>query len=208
MKKINPLRFELFEHDEVRINNNQILDFSIGEITGKRTLKQVIHCHSKLEISIVKSGVGVYHIGDRDYDIEPGDIMIINNIEPHGIVLDEGQRLTNLVLHFEPKFVWEEHNDFDLRYLKIFFDRNSTFSHKLDNNNPATSRIRALLLEMENEFRYKEAEYELMIKVQLLNLLVLLLRHYGYVKIGDSDEHIQEIKVINQVTEYIDRHFS
>ena len=208
LKKTPDLSYEMVIHEEVSINDNQILDFSIGEIIGERLLNQVLHCHSKLEISMVRSGKGIYHIGDRKYDIEPGDIMIINNIEPHGIVLEEGKRLTNLVLHFEPKFVWQEHNDFDLRYLKIFFDRNASFSHKLDNDNPATSKIRSLLLAMEDEFTRKEAEFELMIKVQLLNLLVLLLRHYGYVKKGDVDEHIQEIKIINQVTDYIDSRFN
>jgi AraC-like DNA-binding protein len=134
--------------------------------------------------------------------------MIINNIEPHGIVLEEGQKLSNMVIHFEPKFVWQAHNDFDIRYLKIFFDRNVSFSHKLDNSNPATLKIRALLVEMEDEFRNKDSEYELMVKVQLLNVLVLLLRHYGYVKTGSGNDHISEIKIINQVTDYIDIHFT
>lgn len=206
-KPENSLCYEMLVHEEVYINDNQILDFTLGEIKGERRLNQVLHCHSKLELSIVKSGTGVYHIGDRIYDIEPGDIMIINNIEPHGIVLEENQVLENLVIHFEPKFVWQEHNDFDLRYLKIFFDRNASFSHKLDNDNPTTTKIRELLMEMEDEFNLKDPEYELMVKVKLLNLLVLLLRHYGYVKKGNNDEHVQEIKIINQVTEYIDNHF-
>lgn len=206
-KKTTKLCYDMLVRDEVFINGNQILDFTIGELSGERPLNHGLHCHSKLELSMVKSGTGVYQIGDRIYDIEPGDIMMINNIEPHGIVLENGQALTNLVIHFEPKFVWQEHNDFDHRYLQIFFDRNASFSHKLDNDNPATSRIRALLLQMEDEFKNKESEYELMVKVQLLNILVLLLRHYGYVKKDSNDVNIHEIKIINQVTEYIDLHF-
>jgi AraC-like DNA-binding protein len=46
-----------------------------------------------------------------------------------------------------------------------------------------------------------------MIKVKLLNLLVLLLRHYGYVKTDEINEHVQELKIINQVTDYIDHNF-
>lgn len=206
-RKPNYLINEFLVHEEVNINDNDILDFSIGKISGERLLNQVVHCHSKLEISMVKSGKGVYHIGDRIYNIKKGDIMIINNIEPHGIVLDKGQKLTNLVIHFEPKFVWQEHNNFDSRYLQIFFDRSESFSHKLDNSNPATDRIRSLLGEMEDEFKHKDNEYELMIKVQLLNLLVLLLRHYGYVGKNNHEEHLSEIRIINQVTDYIDSKF-
>lgn len=196
-----------FVSEEVCINDTHFLDFNIGEIVGERQLNQVVHCHSKLEISMVKEGSGIYHIGDQVYDLSPGDVMIINNIEPHGIVLEKDQRLTNMVVHFEPKFVWQENNAFDLRYLKIFFNRSSNFSHKLDNNNPATPRIRQLFWELEEEFRLKEPEYLLMIKVKLLNLLVLLLRHYGYVNKHDTDEHLNELKIINQVTDYIDQHF-
>jgi len=197
-----------FSQDSVDINGKHYFDFSIGTIKGERKINQVIHSHPRLEISIIKHGTGKYYIGDQVYDIKQGDIFIINNIEPHGIELAKDESLTNMILHFEPRFVWDENNDFDARYLKIFFDRNESFSHKLDMNNKATKQMQQLFAEMEEEFENKDSEYYLMVKVKLLNMLVLLLRHYGYVIEDDHREHIQEIKIINKVTAYIDEQFS
>ncbi|MBN4069941.1 helix-turn-helix transcriptional regulator [bacterium AH-315-G05] len=116
-----------------------------------------------------------------------------------------------MVIHFEPRFIWSvENNFFDSRYLKIFYDRSSNFQNKLDRNNPATQHIRNLLLEIEEEFSSKLPEYELMVKVKLLNLLVLLIRHFNYVQDNPetSSRNRQELLHINKVIDYIDQNYT
>lgn len=195
--------------DEVAVENEFYLDFNASMIKGPRPINKVIHSHPRLELSVVKSGSGKYCIEDKVYDIEPGDVFIINNIEPHGIELTETEALTNMVLHFEPRFVWSQHNNFDSRFLKIFFDRSEHFSHKLDNKNIVTTHIRQLMFEMEGEFINKEPEYQLMVKVKLLNILALLLRHYNcYIQEESSVENAHELKVIKRVTDYVDERFT
>ena len=55
-----------------------------------------------------------YRVGDQMYDIRPGDVFLFNNTDPHGLVLDEGQSITHLVIHFEPSFIWNSlANDLD-----------------------------------------------------------------------------------------------
>jgi YesN/AraC family two-component response regulator len=101
-------------------------------------------------------------------------------------------------------------NIFDSRYLKIFFDRNDNFSNKLDNDNPVTQQIGRLLLEIEEEFSHKLSEYELMIKVKLMNILALLLRHYDYV-MPDKQKQVyssSNTKGLSEVINYIDSHLS
>ena len=66
-----------------------------------------MHTHHALEISCVPSGSGTYHVDDRFYPIEPGDVFILNNTESHGLILGEGQRINNQVIHFDPSFICE-----------------------------------------------------------------------------------------------------
>lgn len=194
--------------ERVVINEKYYMDLSMSDLQGDRKINKVIHTHNMLELSIVKSGTGKYYIGNEVYDIQKNDIFIINNVEAHGIEMNENESMSNLVIHFEPRLVWSGNNDFDLRYLKVFFDRSQKFCHKLDTSNAATKKIQELFFEMEEEFLGKQPEYNLMVKVKLLNMLVLLLRHYNYVAEENShEEKNYEIKIINKVTDYVDNNY-
>lgn len=167
-----------------------------------------VHSHHYLEISYIKEGKGTYRINDRVYDIEQGDVLIINNIDKH--VLDvESKNLTNLVIHFEPRFIWSQtEHSFDSRYLQVFFHRNRNFSNLLDHQHPATEKIARLFQEIEEEFTNMQQGFELMVKVRLLNILVLVSRHYAFT--AEDPEHQQQftygLQSINQVLDYIDLH--
>lgn len=164
--------------------------------------------HPELEISLAKSGSGIYLIDGKEYDICEGDIFILNNIEPHSIVsVDSPNVLINSVIMFDPRFIWSiESNFFDSRYLKIFFDRNDHFKNRLDRDNPATKEIRKLFIETEEEFIKKLPEYELMIKVKLMNMLANLIRYFGYTSDNSSDHPKRKYSLnrINKTMDFID----
>ena len=168
--------------------------------------------HPELEISLAKSGSGIYVVDDRKYDIREGDIFIFNNIEPHSITtVDSPNCLINSVIMFDPRFIWSiESNVFDSRYLKVFFDRNDHFQNRLDRNNPAAEEIRKLFLEIEQEFSGKLPEYELMAKVKLMNILVSLIRYFGYTGNNSSDnsKHRCNLNRINKTMDYINTNLS
>ncbi|HEY5582973.1 MAG TPA: AraC family transcriptional regulator [Ruminiclostridium sp.] len=169
--------------------------------------------HNELELSYVKSGSGIYTVDNKEYDICKGDIFIFNNIESHTITsINSGERLTNTVIIFDPRFIWSfENNLFDRRYLDIFFKRNDQFENRINRSNKATEHLRNLFVEIEEEFIHKLPEYQLMIKVKLLNMLVILTRYYGYIKSGEADNAAKrqnDLILINKAIEYIDGHLS
>lgn len=169
--------------------------------------------HNELEISFVKAGSGVYTVEGKKYDIQENDIFVFNNIELHGIsYIDPSRILENTVIIFDPRFIWSfENNLFDQRYLDIFFNRNEHFENRIDRGNIASSELKKLFLEIEDEFRKKLPEYKLMIKVKLLNLLVILTRYYGYTaEAGHNDaaKRKEDLSVINKVIEHIDINLS
>lgn len=141
------------------------------------------HHHSAFEISYIKSGRGIYRIGDKELDIKDGDIYLFSTNEVHCITeIHDNRPMVLLNTHFEPRFIWSpQGNVFDESFLRIFFDRSETFSNRLDRNNPTTKEIASLLLRMQKEAEEKPEAYELMIKTYLFNILVLLIRNYDYV---------------------------
>lgn len=169
------------------------------------------HSHHELEISYVKSGRGQYWVDGKLYDAEEGDIFILNNTEIHSLGIYPDTDIVNMVINFDPRFIWTmESDNFDSRYLKIFFDRSNNFQNRLDRGNPTTSEIRQLMIDIEEEFINKLPEFELMIKVKLHNILAMLIRHYGYTRVH-SDETEQRKKafvVIKRVLDFVDQHLN
>lgn len=136
----------------------------------------VFHWHECLEVSYVKSGTGRYYIEDKVYEMSPGDVIILNNIEPHYLEVYESG-MHQPVIVFDPSLVWSNcSNSMDYEYLMPFFERGSDFNNKLDMNEPFASEIKENLLLLEKEFFEKPEGYMLMIKARLLMILTYLIR--------------------------------
>jgi len=174
---------------------------------GKRAYRQ--HHHTEFEIAVFKEGCGTYTVGSKLYDIRPGDVFLFSTHEIHCITeIADCKQMVLMNIHFEPRFIWSPGNDlFDAKYLKIFFDRNENFENRLDRNNPATQKIRSLMLQMEQEFHDKLSEYELMIKIQLMTILVTLIRNYDYVNETGSGFPVtqQSLAKIEEAMLFIDQ---
>lgn len=167
------------------------------------------HHHTELEISLVKEGQGVYTVGAEQHTIKPGDVFLFGTHEEHYITDISGcERLRLMNIHFEPRFIWAGSDLFDVKYLRIFFDRSENFRNRLDRENPATPEIVRLLVEIEREAAERREEYELMVKIKLLCLLVLLNREYDYVSDGDSYLESAKYSQISGAMKYIDENLA
>ncbi|HJD23696.1 MAG TPA: AraC family transcriptional regulator [Firmicutes bacterium] len=167
------------------------------------------HTHHNLEISCVLQGTGRYQIAARFYDLQPGDIIILNNTEPHALFVPEGTTMHHLVVHFDPSFIWNSlSNALDYNFLLVFFERGERFSNVLDRSNPATPHIFSLLQEMRQEYDERRVCYELMIKIKLQTIFAEIIRHYDYVDLKKASKPLPEedISQLNAVLAYIDEH--
>ena len=166
--------------------------FNVHVPPGKRVFRH--HRHVEFEIVLFKSGKGTYSMLNKSYDIKAGDIFLFSSNEVHCITnIEKVDEMVLMNVHFEPRFIWSAGNDmFDAKYLKIFLARNEYFENRLDRENPASSSIRNLLLDMEKEFYEQPAEYALMAKTQLLTILVNLIRHFNYVNSDTEDQFVRK----------------
>ena len=165
----------------------------------------------RYEIGYVRVGRGTYVVGDKTYDIVPGDVFLYSTNEPHcitNISSDEGMEIMSV--KFEPRFIWAGGNDvFDSKFLRIFLDRNEKFENRLDRNNPALEEIRALMNKIEDEFLCVRPEYELMVKIYLLTVLAIANRSFGYVSEVKKpfSVHVRQLSQIERSIDYINAHY-
>ena len=151
------------------------------------------HWHDSLEITYVKSGRIRYFVNDHIYEMNPGDVIIFNNIEPHAWQVLGDEPTIQPVLHFNPVIIWSgEMNSFDYQYMKPFLERSTNFSNKLPHEHPVTKEIFRLLLDIEKENRDKQIGYKLMIKTRLLGIMTFLIRHFQ--DAGKLQEYPQDKK--------------
>lgn len=196
------------------VKDNIILDknfpFQISQVTlnHENSHPDIFHWHSYFEITCVIRGRGNYFANGQEYTMEEGDIIIFNNVEPHGWkLLEEEMRL--LVMIFSPEFVAEKLSMFDLEYLKPFVERGSNFKNRIGREESLSHEIRKAIREIYGEWNIRAVGYPLMIKANVLRILTILIRTCQ--DESKSDEMLKEKKnAMNRLEEafaYMDAHF-
>lgn len=188
-------------------NGKTLVSIESHALCGPCTME--MHTHHELEISCIPEGSGVYHIGDKLYDIRAGDVFILPNTDPHGLSIRENERLNNVVIHFDSAFIWNSlGSDLDYNFLLVFFESGRHFSHRLDRENPATSRIFTLMQEILREFLDKRDCYELLVKIKLQTIFTEIIRHYDYIDREKARRPLpqEDVTQLNEVMRYIDEH--
>lgn len=164
------------------IKSDISLDPSCPFYIERRTLCQAdnqpdcFHWHSCFEITLILHGRGIYYVNEQTYEVTDGDIILFNNVEPHGWEVKSGA-LELLVMIFQTEFIAAGFAVMDYDYLKPFIERGSNFKNRLDSGSPLTGEIASLMLSVEDEFNGKTTGYLLMVKADVLKILTLLIRH-------------------------------
>lgn len=166
------------------------------------------HHHTAFEITMVLSGSGIYSTNYSEFSFESGDIFFFSTDEFHWLKkLDSNTDFLNI--HFEPRFIWSENFGVSSQELiKIFLNRKNNRRNKLNIGSPSTRIIANLIYEMETEALGKKQEYETLLKVHLVNILVEMMRSYDG-KLSDYDTLYasRTLRDMEKVLTYIDEHF-
>lgn len=167
------------------------------------------HIHHTLELSMVVSGSGEYHVNDTVYPVNAGDIVLFNNNELHYMSNTGTNTLLNVALEFDPQFIWSDPvYTFDQAFLAAFFNRSPKFRHKLDRDNPMYAAIQGCFEEIRQEIIEQPPRYEIMVKAKLLTILANLLRYYD---MTNADTHAIPARYqadMAQVLSYIAGHYA
>lgn len=164
-----------------------------------------LHIHDSLEINVVKGGRGVNYIGGREYVLEPGQVYLISNLEPH-IAISDGTLQMEILL-FSSRFAWQG-NPENYDYLRPFY-RTEPDHNRLALPPHALERLDGILGELERELEQREPGYPLFLRAKLLELLAIICRQSPVeegptqaARLGDGYQKIRPS------VDYMARHFS
>lgn len=165
------------------------------------------HRHLQFEIVVFKKGNGVYKTNHHTYDITPGDVFVFASDEVHCITeIFEGEDLEYTYIQFEPRYIMaNDYRALSNGNFSFCFHHRPGFSNRLPRNF-ASEKIKDLILSIENEFKTQKSEYELQIRLNLFNILIILIREFNYV-----DEAVKNKTVYRDIVKtimYIDENFT
>ncbi len=154
-------------------------DFPVGVFhpDGPAVSSPVFHWHDCVEISYVRRGRGRYEIEDKVFDVEAGDVIVVNNVERHRLTFSRHHPLYETSIHFDPELLCRSEDDsFDARYLRLFLYHGSHFANQIKLPESETKLVGNLVARIGREMSEKRPGYELMTKSLLLTLVTTLMR--------------------------------
>lgn len=167
------------------------------------------HHHTAFEITMVIDGSGIYSTNHSEFSFKSGDIFFFSTDEVHWLKkLDSRTNFLNI--HFEPRFVWSDNIGISGKELiKVFLNRKNNPLNKLNTESESSKIIHELIYKMELEATQKKQEYETMLKVHLMNILVEMMRTFDG-KLDESELLLSRhtLKYMTKVLNYIDENFA
>lgn len=166
------------------------------------------HWHSCFEITYIVHGQGRYFVNGQTYLVSDGDIILFNNIEPHG--WDVSDSLELIVMVFQPELIANGFALLDYDYLEPFLRRGTNFKNVLPATEQVTRDIYQLLRDISDEEEQRTVGYQLMIKANILKILTLLIRHSQDNSKSDSllSRKALEMKRLSRVFDYINQNYA
>ncbi|WP_274649624.1 AraC family transcriptional regulator [Paenibacillus humicola] len=175
------------------------------------------HGHEFVELVYVVRGSGTHIFQGARYDIEAGNVFIINPGETHAYAVKPGERMEIVNCLFMPSFIPDallsELNiteSIDYFYVHPFLGHDVRFNHHLRLHGQEAASVLTLLESMIREIGERGVGYATLIRLQMIELLVLLSRYYAVVqnqRTPSSPHQRDRFMTARRIYGYLERNF-
>ncbi len=168
-----------------------------------------IHAHTKIELSLILSGTGIYRTKKRDYKVAPGDVYFFRPNESHYLTDIESSDVALLNLQIAPYYLYAN------SYLALtpecieFLSPNYKLgSHRINDFGPEdhikiiASSINNIRFEMQNE----ENDFDICVQNYISIISIYLARILPPNRAEDSAAR-NAYQKIGSAVEFINQHF-
>ncbi len=175
----------------------------------------VLHEHEFIEAVYVLSGKAVHTVGNREYQVSGGDVVIINSRVPHKFteICDKKEKFVAYDLMFTPDFLDAKAinmSEFEaLRnsfLLSSFFPEEFKLLPDMHVSNKRYSNYGELFSKIYYEFQGKEKGYVQLIRAYVIELIIKFFRDLE--KGGVKNVSKENVALIHSAMEYIEQNFS
>ena len=174
-----------------------------------------VHGHDFIELVYVVRGDAEHAFEGEHYDLRAGDVFIINPGEVHTYRIALGNQIEIINCLFLPHLISDSllhelgiTQSMDYFYIHPFLNKSERFNHHLNLRGQDAIRVLSILETMNKETQSRSSGYSILIRLQMIELLVLLSRYYGISqsahKTARGNDH--EI-VVRRICGYLERNY-
>ncbi len=179
-------------------NDNKSFGFYYSE---KQNPDLSIHIHDCCEVLLCLSGGKNFLINDKVYDVNDGDLFIINQFEAHKITFNADKRFCRYVMQVHPEFLYSQSSaQTDLSH--CFYTRGGDVSHKLSLTKDELDTLVSYIKRLEREERFGDDIIKNITATQFL----ILINSAFVSQIGAEKSSGSE--AIKKAMDYINHNFS
>ena len=135
-----------------------------------------LHYHEYIELLYGLEGEAQVKIGEQNFPMSRGDLVIVNAREPHSVACSEGEA-KYYVIKFLPKILYSQNNTLAVvRYLLPLWQKEVAFSPVFAAGELLESGMAARLEEIILESAEKKEGYDLIVQANIMQLFVWMVR--------------------------------
>lgn len=187
-------------------NGNPLLKmWEVNISCGER--RYVKHSHTRFEITVVNGGEGEYTTENAVYKMKKGDVFVFSSNEQHCITKVSRGGITITNLHFEPRYLIENHKSDD--FVNFCFSHSHNFSNRIPYADAEILRKNHTMIK--KELSSREESYTAAIRAYLDIILIDLLRNHKYVehiKTANQNNIFNMLSVFGYIEEHLEENLS
>ncbi|WP_308634169.1 AraC family transcriptional regulator [Paenibacillus silvisoli] len=175
------------------------------------------HGHEFVELVYVVRGKGKHVFEGTHYDVHAGDVFIINPGETHAYEVEKGEQMEIINCLFMPSFIpdallgeLEITGSMDYFYVHPFLKHEVRFNHRLNLHGQDAAHALQLLENMIREMNGRSIGHTTLIRLQMIELLVLLSRYYTLMqqqRIHPSPRQMEREMTAKRIYGYLERNY-
>ncbi|TBL79425.1 AraC family transcriptional regulator [Paenibacillus thalictri] len=176
-----------------------------------------LHGHDFVELVYVVRGEAQHVFEGAVNDIRAGDVFIINPGEVHTYKIKPGKKLEIINCLFMPDLIQESwltdlgvSHSMDFYYVHPFLNKKERFHSRLNLRGADADRALYMLEHMIAELENRNTGYETLLRLQMMELLILLSRFYRTCDFQNVKEtsrvHAKQL-LIQRICGYLERYF-
>lgn len=162
-----------------------------------------IHVHDCCEVLLCLSGGNNFLIDGKAYDVNDGDLFILNQFEPHKITADPNRIFARFILQIHPEYLIANSTE-ETDLSRCFYTRGDGISNKISLTNSEIAKIEKLFI----LFRTDNGFGDDILKNAAVNTILVLVNQY-FMKRAETNNavYIDDERIMNTIA-YINTHYS
>ena len=178
---------KVLNDEELPVQLAQNSHAACGEIFGS-------HWHEHIEMHYVFAGSAVFHIDQKRYEVQEGDLIIANRNELHAGYSTAVPYEASLLV-FDPSDISRELGEHNLRFQSII---------------RGDATVRQMIASIFEAYGQQELGYRALCRARVTELLVYLCRHYAVesVPAKDTVQRRRDLERLQPALDYIEQNYA